>query len=166
MNNSNESKFYETDTEEKTVQNQHTNVVQIVGQGRKNKMRNEAEKYQLNIPTTRQGRLIKCFVRHYMDIILADLITKIVLKCMVYKVRIEMSEGSCTLNRIKKDEKEEELLAVAVGNIQRLENLKRENEKLSRGLFLLSHVIKKISMVLIFIYIPKEQKMNFKLNYY
>ena len=94
MNNSNESKFYETDTEEKTVQNQHTNVVQIVGQGRKNKMRNEAEKYQLNIPTTRQGRLslIKCLVRHYMDIILVDLITKIVLKCMVYKVRIEMSE--------------------------------------------------------------------------
>ena len=45
-----------------------------------------------------------------------------------------MSEGSCILNRIKKDEKEEELLAVDEGNIQRMENLKRESEKLSRGI--------------------------------
>ena len=45
-----------------------------------------------------------------------------------------MSEGSCILNRIKKDEKEEELLAVDKGNILRMENLKRESEKLSRGI--------------------------------
>ena len=69
-----------------------------------------------------------------MDEVLVDMIPKIILKCMVYKFRTDMSEGSCIFNRIKKDEKEEELLTVDEGNIQRMENLKRENEKLSRGL--------------------------------
>ena len=45
-----------------------------------------------------------------------------------------MSKGSCILNKIKIDEKEEELLAVDAGNIQRMEKLRRESEKLSRGL--------------------------------
>ena len=76
-------------------------------------------------------------MKHYMvivDEVLVDLIPKIILKCMVYKFRTDMTEGSCILNRIKEDEKEEELLTVDEGNIQRMENLKRENEKLSRGL--------------------------------
>ena len=57
MRNTNESKFYDTDTEENPVQNQDVNVVQIVDQDRGNQMRNESEKGQMNIPTTRQGRL-------------------------------------------------------------------------------------------------------------
>ena len=68
-----------------------------------------------------------------MDEVLVDMIPKIILKCMVYKFRTNMS-GSCILNRIKKDEKEEELLTVDEGNIQRMENMRRESEKLSRGL--------------------------------
>ena len=138
-NTNSESKFYDTDTDEKTAQNQSANVVKIVGQNREDNVRNGSGEYQMNIPTTRQGRLslIKSLVKHYMDIVdevLVDMIPKIILKCMVYKFRTDMSEGSCILNRIKKDEKEEGLLTVDEGNIQRMENLKRENEKLSRGL--------------------------------
>ena len=139
VRNTNESKFYDTETDEKTVQNQDANVVQLVGQDRDNKMRNGSVKYHMNIPITRQGRLtlIKSLVRHYIDIVdevLVDMIPKIILKCMVYKFRTDMSEGSCILNRIKKDEKEEELLAVDSGNIPRMKKMKRESEKLSRGI--------------------------------
>ena len=45
-----------------------------------------------------------------------------------------MSEGFCILSKIKKDEKEDELLAVDLENIKRVENLEIETEKLPRGL--------------------------------
>ena len=57
MRNTNESKFYDTETDEKTVQNQDANVVQLVGQDRDDKMINGSVKYHMNIPITRQGRL-------------------------------------------------------------------------------------------------------------
>ena len=75
--------------------------------------------------------------KHYMDIVdevLVDMIPKIILKCMVYKFRTDMSEGFCILSKIKKDEKEDEFLAVDLENIKRVENLIIETEKLSRGL--------------------------------
>jgi len=138
--NSNESKFYDTDNDnDTTVQKHDANVVQIIGQDVENEKRNKSGKYEMNIPTTSQGRLnlIKGLVMHYMDIVdevLVDMIPKVILKCMVYKFRTDMSEGSCILSKIKKEEKESELLAVDVENIKRVESLKIETEKLSRGL--------------------------------
>ena len=136
---STESKFYDTENFEMTTQKQETNAVQIVGQDKEHDRGRNSSKYQMNVPTTSQGRLslIKSLVKHYMDIvdeILVDMIPKVILKCMVYKFRTDMSEGSCILTKIKKEEREEELLSVDVENVKRMDSLKLEKEKLSIGL--------------------------------
>jgi len=124
----NETRFYDVENDEKLG-----NVVQVREDTGNTRIKDDRQ--EMMIPTTQDGRLylIKLLVKKYMDIVdeaLMDMIPKIILKCMVYKFRTDMSEGSCILNRIKGDGKEEELLAVDTTRVLHLEKLQREDEKL------------------------------------
>jgi len=147
----NESKFYDTENFEISAQKQEPNTVQIMGHNIEYDMGRNLSKYQMTIPTTSNGRLnlIKSLVKHYMDIvdeILMDMIPKVILKCMVYKFRTDMSEGSCILSKIKKEEREDELLSIDVENVKRMETLKIEKEKLSIGLGMMDSFQKSINV--------------------